>query len=404
MKRNYFLIFMIVLISCAKSKETRIKSIPDDNSDTIRLKSDEIPNTLDISSRIKEIKIIPLNEKEGANIGGVDEILIHNKDYIVVDKQTAKNILIFNAEGDFKKKLVNVGRGPGEVTQINEVWKNEDGGIDIYDFATKRVVKFDRNYEYQESQYTDKNLLFHNITPIPGSETFVGYAGYNISNPKYNNKSYQLTWLSKKLKPKAYALEYDTELSGVLVYNSPSSFTRVKDSLRFFRYYDSSIYSLSQDGQIAKRYVIDYESKQLPQDFESSIFLPNVNLLKESNDRDFERINNLFKGYFYFTGQWLETQKYSMFETGRQDDQDFITLYDKAHKKTVGSCIAFVVSRPYYMYLPFPKTVQNERFVTVLSGDQLKLYIDDPQSPFYDMIRGEDNYEFKNFIIEYRLK
>src|SRR5699024_8998569 len=100
MKKFCLLILLTLLISCNKTKEIRTENIPGANSDTIRVKTNEIPNTLDISSRIKEIKIIPLHEKEGMNIGGVDKILIHNKDYVVVDKQTTKNVLIFNDKGD----------------------------------------------------------------------------------------------------------------------------------------------------------------------------------------------------------------------------------------------------------------------------------------------------------------
>lgn len=404
MRRICLIISILVLVSCAKTKEIQKETIPSDHSDTISLKTNDIPDFLDISSRIKDIKIIPLQEKDGINIGGVDKVLLHNKDYVVLDKQTAKKVLVFNAEGDFKKELVEIGRGPGEVLQINGMWKNEDGGVTIYDYAAKKVVKFDHNYKYKEAQHTDKDLIFDHIAPVPGTENFVGYAGYNISNPKYNDKNYQLTWLSKKLKPEAYALAYDDELRNILVYKSPSSFTRVKDSLRFFRYYDSNIYNLSEDREITKRYVIGYGHKQLPKDYETSIFLSNVDLLKESDQRDFDRISNLFKDYFYFTGQWFETPKYSLFETGRQEGQDFITLYDKTTKETVGQCIAFSISKPYYMYLPPPTTVQGDRFVAVLPGEQLKLYVDDPQSPFYDVIREHENYEFKNFIIEYRLK
>lgn len=397
----FFTCFATLFIGCNNTKEVRKDTMPSHNSDTIRLKTGSISNSLDISSRIKEIKIIPLNEKDGMHIGDVDKILIHNNNYVIVDKQTAKNVLVFNDKGDFKKELVSMGRGPGEVMQINDVWKNEDGGIDIYDFATKKVVKFNSNYSYEESIYTPRDLIFQNIFPLPGSETYVAYAGYNIPNPKYNDKNHQVTWLSEVLKPKAYALEYDTKLSNVLVYNSPSSFTRFKDSLRFFRYYDNSIYNVSEDGQISKRYVLDYGSKQFPQDFESSIFLPNAKLLKESDHRDVARVNSLFEGYFFFTGLWFETQKYTMFETGLQDGENFITLYDKSKKEIVGQCIAFEVSKPYYMYLPFPETVEDRRFVAVLHGNTLKLYIDDPQSPFYDLVR---NNEDKNFVVEYTLK
>ncbi len=402
---KYFITCIILLfIGCKNSKEISMDKIPSHNSETIVIPDNRITEFIDISDRIKEINIIPLNEEEGKYIGGIDKILIHYNNYIIVDKRVARNVFIFDDRGDFKNQLVHIGRGPSEITQINDVWINDEGEVEIYDFASRRVISYNKDYSFKKAISTGRKYMFANISPLPRSRTYVGYAGYNIPNPQYNNQNYQLTWLTQAFAPGgAHALEYDSELRYALVYSSLSPFARFNDTLRFFRYYDQNIYDLASDGVISKRYILDYGSKRFPQDYETSIFHPNAKILKAVEEhRDRSKIRNLFNGYFKFAGSWLETKNYAMFESEDDKGNRFVTLYDKSNKEVVVQCFTFKESKSYHMYLPFPSTVDdNGRFVSFLPGIILKEYVHDSKSPFYDMVRNNEN---KNFIIEYTLK
>lgn len=395
--------FLIILcIGCNQTKSVDKEDITGKNSDTILIDTKNIPRFSDISHRVKDIKIIPLEEEEGNFIGGVDNVIIHKENYIVIDKRIAKNVFVFDKSGKYKAQLVNLGRGPGEIIQINDVWKNERGDIQVYDFGSRKVVTYNNDYTYKNSISTGRKYMFANISSVPGSDSYVGYAGYNIPNPPYNNKNYQVSWLSQEFIPNnAYALEYAEELRNALVYTSLSPFKKFDDSLRFVRYYDNNIYNIQDEGRITKRFILDYGSKQFPQNYENSIFLPNSRILKATEGgRDYSKISDLFEGYYMFAGSWFETQKYVMFQSDDPNRKTFVSLYDKKKNQVIAQSIVFRDSEKYHMLIPFPMTVENGRYVSVLPGQILIKYVDDPQSPFYDLV--VENQE-KNFIIEYTL-
>lgn len=87
-------------------------------------------------------------------IGTIDQLIVNNDNIIVVDKDLAKGIFIFDRKGTLQAEICAVGRGPKEYTELNHVsMTNIDGHtvLAILDARVRKVLLYSLDGEFIES-------------------------------------------------------------------------------------------------------------------------------------------------------------------------------------------------------------------------------------------------------------
>ena len=361
-----------------------------------------VTDSEDISSIVDKIRIVALEERDEGYIGEIDRVLIHRENYVILDKYVGKQALVFDSAGKYMTKLGEIGRGPNELTQINGIWIKQDTGIDLYDFAAKKIVSYDKDYQVSNTISIRSNpAAFQSVVPIPHSDTYLAFVGYSFQNEPYEGRHYRLAFLDSNFNRKKVARTYDADLSGALITTPVNPFVPINDTIRFFEHFDNAIYDIGPDGQLAKRYILDYRPKPFPADFETRTIKQNLSLFK-ADVPDFTAIQRLYEGFWGFNGGWLETERYAVFDSFDDKHNSFTSVYDKHIKKMVAQSIRLADSTRYHIVLPplFASAYQENRFVAVYPGYILKSIVM-PKSPFFDRI---NQYPEKNFLFEITLK
>ncbi len=211
MGKCYFLA-LILLMACSQTKETI-----DNDVETIVINTEATADSTDVSSIIKEIRLVPLEEKENNFLEGVDKILITENYYVLFDRYGSNQINLYDKEGKFIRQVGSKGDGPLEVRQVNDYWLNEEGCLEIYDFSLKKIVVFDDTFQADSAFKTKDLLIFQSVTKLLDHDGYVGFKSYDSYNGPFNNVHYKLGFLDENFRLKNTALNYSSELDGFLI-------------------------------------------------------------------------------------------------------------------------------------------------------------------------------------------
>ncbi|WP_215225172.1 6-bladed beta-propeller [Echinicola shivajiensis] len=386
--RKYYFLALALLMACSHAKES-IKN----RVETIEINTEEIEDSVDVSSLIKEIRLVPLEEIEDNYLKGVDRVLITEDHYILFDRFMSDEVKVYDRQGKFVKRLGEKGEGPLEVRQINDYWLNDEGSLEIYDFNLKKIVVFDKDFNADSSFRTKDLLIFSNVTKLLGHEGYVGFKSYSHHNGPFNNLHYKLGFLDKDFGLKNTALSYSPELDGTLIVTPINPFELYRDSIRFYQNFDATIYHVQSPGTLIKRFAIKYHPHPMPENWEQEVILPNGAYFK-SREHDFEKVKSIFKGKSGFAGDWKESAKYVIINSFDENYNRFYSLYSKSGNKVISNGRALIEKDRYQMALPPIQVVDEEKdmFVGVWQGALLKEYILMQNSPFQEKIKDLEGF------------
>lgn len=122
MKYFYYLNLLLMFSSCVgQEQESAIIGVDYDSY-----------QTLELSSLVKAIKLIPLETSDSCLIQKINQLIIQNNK-IYVNNNT-KEVLVFNNEGDFIMSTAKrLGEGPEDYFRIASMDITEEGFISLYD-------------------------------------------------------------------------------------------------------------------------------------------------------------------------------------------------------------------------------------------------------------------------------
>ena len=131
--KNVKLFFILVTIlystGCSKKEQPHNKTI-DDN---IIINIDNA-TTLNPKENFYEVCCIPLQTSQNSLIGEISKLYITNE-YIIVVDQKYNNLLQFNKNGQFIRKIGAKGQGPNEYIMFNDV---------VFDYDTQKIYAYER--------------------------------------------------------------------------------------------------------------------------------------------------------------------------------------------------------------------------------------------------------------------
>ena len=165
MKLRHLLYFLLLFISCGRSKQAIVSDtdaylpevILDDSVEYFSIKDNRItvdlnkPQQASLFDYFKHIELIPLETNDNVLIGRMWKIIYHKNRYYALDIFRPKyKVFVFDESGKFIKQIGSYGQGPGEYYYmlddmlINPFTGNIDllsawGHIYTYDLSGKHV-------------------------------------------------------------------------------------------------------------------------------------------------------------------------------------------------------------------------------------------------------------------------
>ncbi len=268
MKKVLFLILIATFFSCVH-ENSKPKKASEDN-ELIVLDIDSYPdnNKLNYSNFFSSRKIVPLETNSDCYIGQIDQIYVANDMIFVLDSYYSKSVFVFTTNGEFIRKIGNLGRGPGEfkapsVFKVNE--QNKE--IYIFDRNYQVIHKYDFNGEYLSDIKITGDWV-HDFIINNQNQLYVNTEIARDGNNKHLLR--ELNLKGEEVKKWFPTPEYGKGWSFNL---STQSFSPTQKDIKFHEPYLDTIYSISSDGVkpfmclssvdlITNKDIQDYKSKE----------------------------------------------------------------------------------------------------------------------------------------------
>ena len=250
MKPSYSILFFSLFLSACFHQPSTSHSDNELISIHLPLAQDERPVYL--SEIVDSIEYLPLETVDDALIGSVDKLIVtENQQLIVVDKETARSIFLFDSTGKLLHTIGHAGTGPGEYALLEDV-SYYNGQLFVWDSSLKKILIFSMNNEFLGAypfEYTAYSLC--NLT-----STMLAFCCDYTPNRKLTEKgscpSLLFVDIEKGGKPRT-ALPFP-------VSTSAAAYQATLNNLCHQNLYlplNDTIYKVRKDGY-EKKYVLDY--------------------------------------------------------------------------------------------------------------------------------------------------
>lgn len=284
----YSLLFFL-LLSCNNSRKSK-------ESSSLQITSISIPENLNISTPIdslfSEIKLLPLETKQGYEIADIFHFIVY--DSLIIINDDRKRLLIFNNNGKLIRQIGRQGEGPGEYLSLRDFYVNDQKEIEILDF--KKIERYTLDGQHISTSRFDLLDKYEcnpsNFCAAPSGGYFLwgGTLGIKDASPKRSmlyrvNSSIQITEGYFPITHPAGGALYRFSTYKNLILIEPI----------FGDYY---IYQIDSLGKVSPRYQYDFGKKKYhgKLDFSKNMSPDEINQINESV---IQMIN------FQETDQWL---------------------------------------------------------------------------------------------------
>src|ERR1700754_5157927 len=135
-------VILSLVISCTSHPKTRSAI------ETIRVKAPDEFTKANFSDFFSSWKLIPLETNKESLIGSIDRISVYNNQYYILDRQT-NSILIFSDSGRFKRRIHNIGQGPGEYIGLMDfALDKKKQELIVHSHRPYRMIYYDLNGKF----------------------------------------------------------------------------------------------------------------------------------------------------------------------------------------------------------------------------------------------------------------
>lgn len=268
----------------------------------------DISNIIDFTNLIDSFQYTPLEVSDECLIGAINKIIYHNNTYYILDREKAKALFCFDSNGHFERKIGNIGQGPGEFVQPTDFILTSSHIIILDQFAHK-LLFFNLNGEF--SHTINLKYKVHGITSLANDSLFLAKPGDNRNSDVADyellvmdvNGEVRLKGIYNPYQLKYSISGYNSQImNGKTIYAKPMS---------------CYIYEITE-SEMKERYYLNITNNSLPKNYEE---------LCEGNYENF--IKNYKENYNYFSGQFIETDKFILFTVKNTKNLPVIIIYDK---------------------------------------------------------------------------
>jgi hypothetical protein len=254
--------YILVFISCSNRENVSIREI-EDGQKVISIDASWFEIEDDFKGRF-EVDYIPLETTEKALIGVIDDLKVIGDRVFLFDRDVAKALFIYNANGMYIDKITATGMGPNEINFLRDFTINrERGEVIVNDLGLKRIGRYD--FDGNLISVEKNELWFTGMEWLYG-DTYLYYLSH-LSVDENRSKFGPLVVLGDingKVESEYFKLD-----------NRPSYLTIVEhfgvsntdEEVLLTKKFDQNIYTLNEEGELISKLKIDFGSLNIEKDY-----------------------------------------------------------------------------------------------------------------------------------------
>jgi hypothetical protein len=264
---------------------------------------------IDFSMLFDSLEYVTLETTDDVLIKELTRVKYFDNKIFILDK-TIQSLFAFDMDGKLIWKIHNFGEGPREYSQLT------DFGIDENNHQLFLFSRLDKIQIYD----LDGNFVDEDRIPLIGNSFTVDkdrmylYTGGRSNWINNKDEQYNLLIYNKDGEIKG-EIPLKKALDAVMIYNSPNSFCKYENEIRFFMPFSNNIYSIQKDSVYIK-YHFDFGDYNLPDNYFNN---------HTTDDLDESK-------YAYGLNSYCENREYCSFEI-TLNGGSMKVLYAKKEKK-----------------------------------------------------------------------
>lgn len=275
----------------------------------------EISNeSIDMSEIIDSVKLTRLETSEDCLIGHIDKIVFNGSYYYILDKNIRKILLIFDNNGNFIKKVGDIGKGPGEYLAPTDFIVN-NSEIILIDGIGHKMIYYNILGEYQKS--VNLKYIVKEIFLTKDDNTFILRMGDNRHIKEIDG--YELVMIDRDGKILSKAINEGKNIP----YSEGINGYYLNNKTTYHRPLSNVIHEIF-DKNIRAKYLLDFKGEGLPSDF------------VEICDGSFSVFEEKFiNEYLYLLGTYVETDKYLILRISNKNNPISLFIYNLYNNKSI---------------------------------------------------------------------
>lgn len=267
----FYLTLLFILLTSCKEQLTSQSSI-------LTVLSFDEATPLDIKDFVEKQRFILLSIEEDALFRRVDKLLAVNDHYYLFDHVNDSGVLVFDAQGNFVRKVGTFGEGPNQLQSIEDFQVNENGEILVLDATQNKIFVYSPTGEWEKD------------IPIPvragGFVTTENGWLFAIDKDNQNNaiKNFpKIGSFDTNMKIDSLFYTYPSGAENTNGYYHAGLLSQSSKLISYNRPPDDTISIFSDKGNLVRQFVIDFKEKKLPIEVVDNTFL-----LKEIKEKQLD--------------------------------------------------------------------------------------------------------------------
>lgn len=169
------LLLFFISISCNVNR-----SFGQDIPHRINLDASICLDSLHLSRFCDSLEVIKLDDREEAMIGTITKIGMYNNLILVLDRNVAKSIFVFDRQGRFLTRIGRIGNGPGDYLSITDFVVDENKNVlYVLDNRANKIKCYDINSWNLKKELTVEKGMDINYLALCNGRLYT-----DCSNPK----------------------------------------------------------------------------------------------------------------------------------------------------------------------------------------------------------------------------
>jgi len=381
-----YLVYLSVLLALSCSNNQESENIP-----VLKLDPDET-EVVNLSSFISDVEFVKLDSGNEKYIGEVEKILITDERIYVLDPYQAIALYVYDRKGTLLFDISSYGEGPGEFVAPYDFEVNE---------ATNEIVVFDANrnklifYEKEDGSFVrEESLEFFPKRFKVVKNGYIFYMNNEIAGKVSQNFNVLITdkdlnIIERKLSIEKNRIDFH--------YFLPVHFLSNDNETYLTQAFYNTIYRYKK-GEFNGHLTIDFEDKNLPDDFFDKDISPREWLEEFNNITGAYNISNFYEtdDFIFFLYRYMDTHNYYFASKANNK-----TLHTNKLKLNDDLNIGPLIKWPYsvwgntFIWFQNPKeliTFIDEKRASLSEADWLKFTEENAKLvSFYSTLSEDDN-------------
>lgn len=368
---RYLIPLIALFLTSCNSNEREIQDHNDLEQISIDVsKSEEIM----MSDFFDSIDYVSLKTPDNDVIGRIRKIVIQD-DYMAFLDQAKNSIWIHTAEGEYVNEVaIPVGRGPGELEQIEDIVFT--GNNEIHALGAFKIVVYEMDGEYQRE--IPFRFFIYRFTYDEDSKLYIGYAANSLNDILDNTHSGKnlIVFNNKgEIVDSFLPIPEGRQELGYLV---PNKFPTYNGETLFFPHLVDTVYTITSSGASPK-YALDYGDYSVTDEV-----FARRSIYDNSEHAAFEFTENELWANDYVSNMTFfnETDAYIFFRIGVGRTQ-YNVIYDKNKKESKVGPMKFVNDMDFGFVPNIYASSDTALYSIIEAGDLIRqlndLYENEPE-------------------------